>query len=260
MEKKPEEVKKGAPEYMNTYGDMVTLLLCFFVLLFAMSTVDAAKFEAMAASFMGMPISINMTGGKESIKDLYGNGIMQMPSVVRSQNASSNMVQNARLQQAQQEMQQMTTNFKTYFAEQNINNQVKAEITDQGVLITFTEGILFDKGRANLKPEAIPVLDMVATELSKYPDSAIQIEGHTDSDPINTPQYPSNWYLSSARAIAVLEFFVNQKGYDPAQIGAMGKGEYAPVAPNDTPENKAKNRRVEILVKSKYMSENAGER
>lgn len=251
IQKKPEEVKQGAPEYMNTYGDMVTLLLCFFVLLFAMSVVDAQKFQAVAASFGGAPFARN-SGGKDHIRDLMGSGVRQMPSVAESKKATSN--KKAMGEAAMEELQRMSADFKTYFAENNIADNVGVEVTENEVVLTFPDGILFDVGRANLKPEVLPVLDLVAEKIAEYPENDVQIEGHTDSDPINTPQYPSNLYLSTARAIAVFTFFVDEKGFDPVALAATGKGEYVPVAPNDTAENKAKNRRVEIKVKSKYYS------
>ncbi len=248
VKQKAEEPKKGAPEYMSTYGDFVTLLLCFFVLLFAMSTVDAKKFEAIASSLAGNPVSINTAGGKDTVKDLLGSGLMQMPSIVVNKKATSNEI--ARQQQAMEELKSMSSDLKTYFAENNVAEQIQVEIRDNQLVLTFEEGVLFDSGRANLKQASISILDIVATELLKFPNCMLNIEGHTDNVPINTIQFPSNWHLSAARAVAVGSYFMDDKGFPRNSVAAIARGEYVPVASNDTPEGRAKNRRVEIYVKT----------
>ncbi len=249
--RKQEEGKKGLDEWMGTYGDMVTLLLCFFVLLYAMSTVDVSKFQAVAASFSKMTISIVQSGGSDGIMEMLGNGIIQMP-VVKTQSIIDNKKSQ---QESQKEMKQMSSDFKTYFAENNLQDHIEMKVTEDSITLNFKDGILFDVGKANIRQEALSILDMVATELLKFPENAIVIEGHTDSDPISTPLFPSNWHLSSYRAINVGIFFQNDKGIDPSRISTSGMGEFRPVAPNDTPENKAKNRRVEIKIMSKYYNE-----
>ncbi len=247
VKRKEEAPPPGAPAWMNTYGDMVTLLLCFFVLLFAMSTIDVVKFKALAASVQGTPV-IMEGGASSSIIDLMGSGIMEMPKVESSMNQSKE-----RAKKAQQELQQMASQFKTYFATQEQAQMIEVKVADESIIIRFPDGVLFDLGKASLRPEAIPVLDIVANEINNYPDNEVMIEGHTDNLPINTVQFPSNWDLSSARAISVLKFFINEKAIDPARVLAVGRGEYMPIDTNNTPEGRAKNRRVEIKLKSKYL-------
>jgi chemotaxis protein MotB len=115
-------------------------------------------------------------------------------------------------------------------------------------IINIDNSILFDSGRASLKQEVKKSLLKIAGALNKYPENNIQIEGHTDDVPINTPQYPSNWELSAARAIAVLRFFVEESSMDPRRLSAVGLGKYHPLAPNDSPENRRLNRRVDIVI------------
>ncbi len=255
--RKPEEPKAGAPEYMSTYGDLVTLLLCFFVLLYAMSTLDVNKFQALASYFTNTPISFNQDVGSNGINNLLGSGILQMPRTPPSdiESDSDNTQAAATAASAQQELNQMSSEFKTYFAENNLQDKISVEVQESSIKMRFADGILFDAGRASLRSEILPVLDMVAEELLKYADNDIVIEGHTDNDPINSPIYPDNWHLSSSRAIAVGNHF-RQKGFDPTRIMAVGMSEYHPIAPNDTPANKAKNRRVEITIVSSYYSKN----
>lgn len=245
-------VKKGAPEYMNTYGDLVTLLLCFFVLLFASSNIDAEKFKAIAASMSSNPISI-MEDTSVGILDSLGNGIVEMPEVEGESDKENN-----EYEEGKAELEKMASDFRTYFAQNNYMEKIDVEQNDQYVILNFKDGILFDNGKAELKEEAKNALNIVADELQKYPENDIKIEGHTDNKPIHTVQYPSNWYLSAARAISVAEYFTNVKNIQPERLSTEGYGEYKPKVPNDTPENMATNRRVEIKISSKYYSNDAG--
>ena len=148
----------------------------------------------------------------------------------------------------------MAEQFKTYFAENNLEDKIEVEQNDRYITLNFKDGILFESGSSDLKPEAINILSKVADELLKYPDNNIKIEGHTDNRPINTARFPNNWYLSAARAISVATYFTDYKGFAPTKISTEGYGEYKPKVPNDTPENRSINRRVEIKVISKNYS------
>lgn len=249
--RKPEEAKAGCPEWLATYGDLVTLVLCFFVLLYSMSSIDVAKFQSLAASFSGSIVSISDGGSSDSINVLLGSGIMEMPIMKKEdyKTPSEDNIKN-NIDEAYKELQKITSDFKTYFAKENLQDSVTVQNEGTFVRITFPDGILFDRGKANLLPDVYPILSAVADELINYPDNQIMIEGHTDTDPIRTVQYPNNSYLSSARAIEVGMYFITEKGMDPKRIESVGKSEYWPVAENDTAENKAKNRRVEIKIMS----------
>lgn len=238
------EIKMGLAEWMGTYGDMVTLLLCFFVLMFATSTQDAEKFAQIAASFKNSKISITQTQSAGVLQAL-GNGIVSMPEV---KGESDKEYEN----RGKEEMREIADNFKTYFAENELQDKIEVEQNDRFITLNFKDGILFESGSADLKLDAINVLGLVANELLKYPDNNIKIEGHTDNRPISTPRYPNNWYLSAARAISVATYFINDKNFPPDRISTEGYGEYKPKVSNDTPENRATNRRVEIKIISKY--------
>lgn len=246
--RKPPEGKKGLDEWMSTYGDMMTLLLCFFVLLFAMSTIDAAKFAEIAASFSSVNKITIMESASSSILESLGNGIVSMP--VAQGDASE---ENEEREKATEELVKMASDFKTYFAQQNLQDKIDVEQNEQYITLNFKDGILFDSGKADLKPEALGALDIVSNELAKYPENNVKIEGHADNMPINTPRYPNNWYLSAARAISVAMYFTDTKGFSPERISAEGFGEFRPKVPNDTPENRSINRRVEIKILSSYQ-------
>ncbi len=144
--KKPQAPNEGLPEWMATYGDLVTLLLCFFVLLFAMSSVDENKYTAVAESF-NSNITFIQGGGSTGVNNMLGSGINSLPKVDRSVNDSKS----ERQQKESEELNKMASDFKTYFAENNLQDDVKVDVTEDYVKITFGDGILFDSGSATLR-------------------------------------------------------------------------------------------------------------
>lgn len=264
----------GSPAWMSTYGDMVTLLLCFFVLLFSMSTVDAAKFEAMAASF-SQTFSI-FTQGSTAIGDgiLISNGVSQLNELseyfnttgltadsdentdqVDKENTDADKqwsdVTSAEefLEQAGlKESEEMAEKIEEAIKENNMADVVDIKFTAQYVELTLKGALLFESGSANLKEDVKPTLDKVGMILQKYSTGTVEIEGHTDNVPITGGRYASNSELSSARALSVFNYFMDTTSLNPAYLKHAGRGEYVPIADNSTPEGRAKNRRVEIRI------------
>lgn len=264
----------GSPAWMSTYGDMVTLLLCFFVLLFSMSTVDAAKFEAMAASF-SQTFSI-FTQGSTAIGDgiLISNGVSQLNELseyfnttgltadsdentdqVDKENTDADKqwsdVTSAEefLEQAGlKESEEMAEKIEEAIKENNMADVVDIKFTAQYVELTLKGALLFESGSANLKEDVKPTLDKVGMILQKYSTGTVEIEGHTDNVPITGGRYASNNELSSARALSVFNYFMDTTSLNPAYLKHAGRGEYVPIADNSTPEGRAKNRRVEIRI------------
>lgn len=243
MKKREDEPKKGAPAYMSTYGDMMTLLLTFFVLLFAMSTVDSDKFNALASSFSA---SVSIFDGGQTMRidnNVLENGMSQFP--VQEIQFS--------IEQAYREEQEMTNveqEIKAYLDEKEIDDKIAVQKSGDTIVIRFADILLFDTGKANIKAGVVPSLNVVGQKLKEYLDKGyhLRVEGHTDNQPINTTQFPSNWELSSARAIAVMRFYLEEMDFNPSQISAEGMGEYHPISSNATSEERAKNRRVEIKL------------
>ena len=129
------------------------------------------------------------------------------------------------------------------------DKQVSLKMAEKGLVITFLAEVLFDSGKAKVRPEAFSALDKVARVLTEnIPDMEIGIEGHTDTQRIRFSGWKSNWELSSARAMGVLHYLVDKRGIDPARVSAIGYGQYRPVASNDTAESRQLNRRVEIVI------------
>ncbi len=241
MKSKEDEPKKGAPAYMNTYGDMMTLLLTFFVLLFSMSTVDAEKFNALVSSFRN---SVSIFEGGQTIKvetNVLENGMTQFPK--KEDVFSPEQFKNA-------ELLKVEADINEYVKSEHMNDTVSVEKNGNVIIIRFADVLLFDTGQAQIKPGAIPTLNLLGLKLGEYIDDGYQlkVEGHTDNQAISTQQFPSNWELSSARAIAVMRFYLEEMDFNPSQISAVGRSEYHPIQSNDTSEGRAKNRRVEIQL------------
>lgn len=245
MKRKEDEPKKGAPAYMNTYGDMMTLLLTFFVLMFSMSTVDSAKFKAFIESFQGSAGILD--GGEIILNDsgMLGNGIQQFP--VNQQMISAKDLENY---QQNKELEGIKDNLEEFIYEEKIQEKVGVEHRGDAIIISFEDILLFETGKADLKPEAKEVLRTLGEGLLSYIDKGYKasLEGHTDNIPIRTSQFPSNWELSAARAIAVAKFFIAEMNFSPETVSAEGYGEYRPIATNDTSEGRAANRRVELKL------------
>ncbi|MCX7667909.1 MAG: flagellar motor protein MotB [Atribacterota bacterium] len=232
--KREEETPPGAPLWALSYGDFMSLLLCTFVLLFAFSTIDVARFKEVIFSLQG------------ALGVLEGGPRVLMPSELPvprppSQISPSTVVP-MKLAGLMKEIE------KKLVKEGRIEkDKVNFKIDERGLVITFLDNVFFDLGKADLRTEMLPVLDALAESLRGI-ENHVRIEGHTCNLPINTPRFPSNWELSAARAIAVLRYFIEAKGISPQRLIAVGYGEYQPLVPNDSEENRRKNRRVEIVI------------
>jgi len=140
------------------------------------------------------------------------------------------------------------------------DKQVGLEMQDKGLVITVVGDLLFDSGKVKIRKEALPLMSKVAGVLEKnVPNLNVGIEGHTDNEPIRYSTWKSNWELSTARALSVLHYMVNEKGISPERLSAIGYGEYRPVASNETKEGRQKNRRVEIVILPELTKVNEGD-
>ena len=261
--RKADEVKPGAPAWQSTFADLMNLLLCFFVLLFSMSTVDAQKFQMIAASF-SETFSI-FDAGATAIGDgvLISNGVSQLNELDQYINstgktAESEVDQNdvedyeEFAQKLEEEKlaasEQLAEKIQESVEEQSLNNDIDITFTSQYVQLTLKGSILFDSGKAELREDALPIIEKVAVILERYAESTVEIEGHTDNVPINTSRFESNDVLSSYRALSMFNYLVENTSLNPSLLKHSGRGEYMPVADNSTPEGRAKNRRIEIKI------------
>ena len=284
--KKEAPPKKGCPAWQGTFGDLMNLLLCFFVLLFSMSTLDAAKYEEVAASFSAA-FGI-FSGGQNALGDgaLIGDGVSQLSSLsayTTSMGASASgdadettdatsgedvseggpdvSEAEATLEAAQMEASEQLAKEVTEALQAGMTEEEKAELTEEEVIsdvilnytsqyvqLTISGSLLFASGSAQLQESAYPVLDKVGAVLESYAGGTIEIEGHTDNVPISNAMFANNDELSDARALSVFYYILDVTELDPANIKHSGRGEYVPVADNTTAEGRAKNRRVEIRI------------
>lgn len=229
--------KSGAPMWMVTFSDLMSLLLTFFILLYSMSNVDAQKFKAINASLRGVLSGI----GHTSIIEVENTDVTPSEDMIdfeESPETQSNINEG---------ILRMYETVQGYIEDENLDAKVSVNISKKGVFVDINETILFDPGSAELKPSGIEVLNKLEGLINDFKND-ILIEGHTDDIPMNTAKFPSNWDLSSGRAISVLRYLSEVKDVDPTRLAAVGYGEYNPIVPNDNRENRQKNRRVNILI------------
>ena len=266
--RRKEELAKPSKEWMNTFADLMNLLLCFFVLLFSMSTVDAQKFELIAASF-SQTFSI-FSAGSKAIGDgrLISNGVSQLNQldqyIYSTGKAAENEEITDQLEQMQKileqekltESEKLAEKIQEAINENQLQNQVEVDFTSQYVQLTLKGAILFDSGSATLKAEAMPTVEKVGLILERYIQNIIEIEGHTDNVPISSSaKYEDNNVLSMYRALSVADYLRAKKKLNPAYVKSSGRGEYVPIADNSTSEGRARNRRVEIKIFNSHNSD-----
>jgi len=264
MKKKQKKGPAGSPAWMTTWADLVSLLMCFFVLLFSLSSIDEARFQEFAQAMAGRRIFFQGALGTLFSDNAGMMPLHSPPSPPRQAErppetdaledydaAGAGAVLDAILER-QGQMAELVETFRTYMApyDEEVMAEIGITVSELGeyVRFTFPSGMLFNPGRAELLPEAIDMIDTVAELLALYPDNRIAVHGHTDNVPIRTVAFPSNWELSSSRAISVVRRFIDVHGFDPERLDAIGRSEYQPVDTNYTVEGRANNRRVEILV------------
>ncbi len=223
--------EEGAPAWVVTFGDLMSLLLCFFVLLLSFSEMDRNKYRIVSGSMKNAfgiqrkkPIFESPRGQKMIAKE-FDQAIV----LVKVQDV---------INPIQQELEDEFQEFKT---------SVEIEVDENEVTIRMMGEATFDTGQAKLRKEFVPLLLKIGEVLAKTRGEII-IAGHTDNVPLSGGQFRSNLGLSMARAGSVAEYLLKSTSIDPKKLSTMGFGEYRPLASNDTAEGRRKNRRVEIIV------------
>lgn len=258
--RKQEDVPAGSPAWMATFSDLMNLLLCFFVLLFSMSSVDAQKFQEVAAS-LASSFSILPSGGSalsdegilvgsgasqlNELSDFYNNmGLNMDGEFDESMKTAMEEVE----QQGLEQSEKMAEQIESYLEAANVADQVEITATSKYVMLNLNGGILFNSGSADLREDALQLISSVSNAIYEYNNNEITVEGHTDNLPINTSLFPNNRMLSLYRAYAVYDYLVNEKKFDEKSLIASGRGDTVPIASNATAEGRAQNRRVEIKI------------
>lgn len=293
-----EEPDEGSPAWMSTFSDLMNLLLCFFVLLFASSTMDEGRIQQIAASFQNVSFSIfNQTSQMLQNGEMVSGGVTQLEGVRSlmeevgkavdstdgddskaeedsegrnpesteagqpSEAASTeqgnmtidqlqNQMEEAGLEQSEEMYQEISAALESY----TIDERVQMDYNYQYVELDMNGALLFDTGKAELKEDSYAFMQKIGSVLETYKDSIIEIEGHTDNVPIHNSKYESNRYLSTARATNVYEYLMEHSDLVDANMKVAGYGESHPIASNDTPEGRARNRRVVIKIYNQLSS------
>ncbi|MGE5380665.1 MAG: flagellar motor protein MotB [Methylocystaceae bacterium] len=244
QKKAPEGEAGGMERWLITYADLITLLLIFFIVMYTMSKVDAAKFEAVAQSLS----QVLQGRSNAQVVDAPGPSFIQGQSGAvppQSAGADSQAAEQKSLEEIARKLSQEVQK------DGKLAQNVVIYQQERGLVISFKDAILFPSGSATLLPESQDILLRVVNNLKDIPNY-IRVEGHTDNRPINNARFPSNWELSVLRATNVLHLMVDN-GIEANRISATGYGEYRPIVPNRSDKEMGMNRRVDIVIlKEKY--------
>ncbi len=254
---------RGSPRWMTTYSDMMTLILVFFILLYAFSEIDITKFKALSDSFVNRPVfefrsstvpldynsSIIDTGmdngqGKGSSGD---NQDQSTSDAINDENNEDVKRLGKKALENQRKLNEVLDRVNQFLDQNEMTHAVSATRDERGVVLVLQDRVLFNSGEAEILDEALPFLTKVADLIKALPNQ-VEIQGHTDNVPISSYRYPSNWELSTARASRVVRFFVEEKGLEPSRFVAVGYGQYSPIDDNHTEQGRQNNRRVEIVI------------
>ncbi|MCH7681344.1 flagellar motor protein MotB [candidate division KSB1 bacterium] len=230
--KKPEEEDDApsSPAWMATFADMMTLLMCFFILILSFSSIELDKFKMAMGSLQGALGTLGVQ------KKLLPDQSWFSPNTQNTDQIKENSILD--------HIEKMREQIK----KEGLEDKISIEEEGGEVYIQMKDDMMFQSGKAELKPTYFNLLSLIAkTFLADA--KQIRVEGHTDNIPIQTKEYQSNWELSIQRALNVVRYFVNHENIHPAKLIIAGYGEHKPIAANDSPSNRAKNRRVLLNVK-----------
>lgn len=230
-----EEEHQNHERWLLSYADFITLLMIFFIIMYAMSTLDQKKYEKLTTALnqaMGDGTAIADTGS--NMGGEIGNGLSE----------------DAKLKKVKE-------NLDKYLKENNLSASVSTTIERRGLVLSFKDSLFFDSGKAEIRPEQIDKLITISKIINQsiISDSYIRIEGHTDSVPMHNAIFKSNWDLSVMRASNVAQILIDKAGVNPERLSATGYGEYRPKVDNTTAEGKSTNRRVDIIIMNSQFNE-----
>lgn len=232
--------------WLIPYADMLTLLLALFIVLFAMSEIDAQKFKQMASAFRN-----EFTSGTGVMEEQAPIPTPDSTPIPQTQKEIISKEEKERLEEAKKELEaleDLEKRINAFIQANNLTTSLQTQLTENGLLITILDNALFDSGSASVKPGSREIGKKLSDLLVTNPPRNIVIAGHTDNVPISTASFQSNWELSAFRGINFMQVLLENPALKPNQVSASGYGEYRPKADNKTAEGRAKNRRVEVLI------------
>jgi chemotaxis protein MotB len=222
--------------WLTTYSDLVTLLMCFWVLLYSMSILDVKKFEALKASLRSA-----FTG---DVSIMPAHDADSVITITPYEDGEQDSDDDARRLES---IKDAKANIQGLVDKMGLNENIKVIEEATKIILRMDSLILFDTGKADIKPTAEEIIEKVGVILKSL-DTEIIVQGHADDRPINTPVFPSNWELSTKRATNVVKFLIDKCGLEEKNLTAAGNAEFKPIAPNDSEYNMQKNRRIDIVI------------
>ncbi len=255
--KKPDESSGGA-NWMDTYGDMVTLLLCFFVLLFSFSTTDKEKWQMVRSAFA---ISNEIVVFPMDMSDVTSDPFdwrMAEEDATDPDDGEKPPFPDPTTEEAKYAAQiranfnSLYTSLVDYLEEHNIQAEIVPDADTLSLIIRFSDSVLFESGRDELLPDALPILNNMIDIFSENREriGMVRVEGHTDNVPLVGSRFEDNWDLAASRALRAVRYIIESGRFDDGKIYAASYGEKHNIAPNDTPEGRQLNRRIDFVVES----------
>ena len=230
------ECPRGLPAWLATFADLMSLLLTFFVLLLSFSTTSQSDFEKALGSLQG------------ALGVLNGEPIMTVPIDLKVPLVEGEGQEPEEADGAEPSIEETVAELNEQIKVENQEDNIEVTQGMEGIVIRIKDQAIFTSGKASVKEEILPLLTKIGAVLNRLPNK-MEIEGHTDDVPIKNDQFPNNYWLSSARALSVLDVLAEEVGIEPGRMSAIGHGEHRPLQPNDSAESRAENRRVEIKVR-----------
>lgn len=230
--------------WLLPYSDLLTLLLALFIVLFAMSEVDTQKYKELSRVFQN-----EFSGGQGILEE--SNHSIELPNKVDEDNKDDEK-QLTPNEQELKDLQEVQNQMNKYIAEKGLNDKLDTKLTDEGLLISILNDISFDSGSAEVSTNGKQIAEEVSEFLYTDPPHQVVVSGHTDDRPINYAEFTSNWELSVTRAVNFMHLLLKNEKLDPTKFSAKGYGPHQPAVPNSSEKNRAKNRRVEVLILPNY--------
>jgi len=236
MRRGTKKEKDDTERWMLSYLDFITLMMIFFLMMYAISNLDTNKAKTLATS---LKIGFNSGNGENVIA--VSDSSNTNPQVVDpADETSAAVAETEKLTDVKKKIDDLLNNSE-------LKGSVSTSIQERGLIISFNDSVFFNSGEASIKPDWQSKLIAISKVLNEI-DNYIRVEGHTDNVAINTNYFHSNWQLSAVRSANVVEFLVSKGNIIPERLSSVGYGEYRPVKSNDTDEGRSSNRRVDILI------------
>lgn len=267
MKRKKKHEDHVDESWLIPYADVLTLLLALFIVLFAASEVNSQKFQEISDSFnrelQGGTGILDQQSAVETFEETSKlaepndvdptEGEATTPPEVEEEidnkiEMTAEEIEQLALAEDYKELAAIQDKVKAYIAERNMEDKLEAELTSKGLVLKIKDGVLYRSGSADLSEESQTIAEEIGKLLVTDPPRSIFIEGHTDNIPSTSDKFPSNWELSSARAINFMKILLENNDLDPTKFSATGFAEHQPIASNETAEGRAENRRVEVLI------------